>query len=99
MTTTVKIISWTISSKRRAAESSSCSSAAAAAVAAHPHAEFNIVLPLTELFVCLRSLRRYASLERLNLRARWKNMAAIKEGELSLGVARTTRHDGGFYKP
>lgn len=52
----------------------------AAAAAAHPHiVEFNIVLPLTELFVWLRSLRRDASLERLNLRTRWKNMAAIKK--------------------
>lgn len=59
-------------------------------VAAHPHiVEFNIVLPLTELFVWLRSLRRYASLERLNLHTRWKNMAAIKK----VSSRRSRMHD------
>lgn len=68
-----------------------------AVAAAHPHAvEFNIVLPLTELFVWLRSLRRYASLERLNLHTRWRNMAAIKTVSSRRGSR--ARQDRGFYK-
>lgn len=98
MTSAVKIISWTISNKRWAAERFARSPlVVVVAAAAHPHADFNIVLPLTELFVCLRSLRRHASLERLNLRTRWKNMAAIKRWALA-GVA-FAGHDAGFYKP